>query len=297
MDIHHLKIFVAVYKEKSFSKAAESVNLSQPTISEHIKNLEEELRCTLFDRMGRHIIPTPEADRLYEGAVRILDEIERLREEVILDKYSIKGELRIGASTIPGSYILPTRAAEFKKRHPEVSFEIIIRDTAEVTTMVKNHELIMGVVGAKLAPETLEYQEIAKDDIILVCKSGFIEEELIGPSELRKIPFILREKGSGTRETFERYLQGVGIDPGDLNVVAVLGSTDSVKEAVKSALGASFVSRIAVEEELKRGLLKELQIEGLEIKRNFYVVTHKKRTLPKAYGEFIRFLKETYNLR
>jgi DNA-binding transcriptional LysR family regulator len=290
MDIHHLRIFVAVYKEKSFSKAAETINLSQPTISEHIKTLEKELSCRLFDRMGRQIIPTPEADRLYEGAIKILDDIEKLKEEVTLGRDSIKGELRVGASTIPGSYILPARAAEFKSRYPGVSFEIIIGDTGKITTMVKNHELIMGVVGAKLDPEVLQYQEVAEDDIILVCRSGFVEEDVVVPAKLKELPFILREKGSGTRETFEIYLHSVGIDLNSLNVVAVLGSTDSVKEAVKSGLGVSFISRIAVEEELKRGLLKELKIEGLDIKRNFYVVTHKKRTLPQTYIEFIRFL-------
>jgi DNA-binding transcriptional LysR family regulator len=116
MDIHHLKIFVSVYKNKSFTKASEELHISQPTISEHIKNLENSLECKLFDRLGRSIMPTVEADLLYPKALQILEDLDQIQQEITAAGTGVKGKLVIGASTIPGAYILPRMAYSFKKR-------------------------------------------------------------------------------------------------------------------------------------------------------------------------------------
>ncbi len=282
-----------VYKERSFSRAAEAVGLSQPTVSEHIKSLERELRCRLFDRIGRTVIPTEEGERLYTGAVRLLDEIEALKEEVLSSERQIRGEIVLGASTIPGAYLLPSVAAEFKAHHEGVSFEIVIEDTAKVTEMVRTHQILMGVVGAKLTPADLNYEEVAEDEVILVCRPEVLRDPAItdlGVEDLKTLPFIMREVGSGTREAFEKYLQSKGINIDDLNTVATLGSTDAVREALKAGLGVGYISRVAVRDELTRGELKEIRIEGFSIQRRFYLITHKKRSLPRVYREFRGFL-------
>ena len=130
MEIHHLKIFASVYRHRSFTRASEELRISQPTISEHIKNLENSLDCTLFDRLGRSIMPTAVAEILYPKALQLLDDIDLIREEVSAAGTEIKGRLIIGASTIPGTYILPRAAHSFKKEHPEVAFDIRINDSA-----------------------------------------------------------------------------------------------------------------------------------------------------------------------
>ena len=290
MDIHHLKIFIHVFKNRSFSRASEELYLSQPTVSEHIKNLELELGCKLFDRVGRTVIPTREAEVLYPHAVQILEGMERLKQDVSTVRGDIKGSLLIGASTIPGTYILPTLASEFKRQNPEVSFEVIIEDSGKITDMVLNHELILGMVGAVMEQKRLDYLPFMKDELILAASEGVRNNEAIGIKEVLKIPFVIREKGSGTRRTMERFLEKTGIDARNLNIVAVLGSTDSVKQALKAGLGASILSRVAVQDELKAGLLKEITIKGLKMTRFFYLITHKRRTLPNPYDAFYEYL-------
>lgn len=290
MDIHQLKIFVAVYRERSFSKAAQRVGLSQPTVSEHIKALEKDLGVRLFDRVSRTVIPTVYANRLFEGAINLIEEAERLRDRVLEKEPKLAGEIRIGASTIPGSYIMPQKTAEFKKKYPEVYFEIFIGDTREVTEMVLSHRLLVGVVGAELEPSRLKYQKLKDDEIVLASHPDLVGDDVLGKNDLLKLPFILREEGSGTRKAFEEALERIGLQIKDLNVVAVLGSTDAVKQALKRGLGVSFISKIAIEEELSEGSLKLLPIKGFSIKRVFSIVTHPKRTLPQRYQVFLEFL-------
>ncbi|GBE38488.1 HTH-type transcriptional regulator CysL [bacterium BMS3Bbin08] len=293
MDIQHLKIFISVYKNRGFSKAAVELHLSQPTISEHIKNLEFELGCKLFDRVGRTIIPTREAGIIYPKALQIIEDLEKLREELSHAGSNIKGQLILGASTIPGTYILPVMASEFKKLYPEVSFEIIIEDSRKITDMVLNYDLILGAVGAEMEPGKINYLPFIEDELILAAGEKVIPKNTISVKGLKDVPFILREEGSGTLKTMERFLNKKGIDIGELNVVAVLGSTDSVKQAIKSGLGASILSRIAIKDELTCGALKEIRIRGLKMKRSFYLITHKKRALPNPYNAFYNYLKDS----
>ena len=290
MDIHHLKIFVSVYRNRSFSKASEENRISQPTISEHIKNLELELGCVLFDRLGRSIVPTREAEMLYPRALQIIESLDEIRDEITRAGGVVKGEIVLGASTIPGTYILPLLAAEFKKRFPDVSFEILIEDSKKITDRVLSHEIQLGIVGAVMESGKLEYRPFVEDDLVLASPPGLIRKKTIDVRDLSAIPFVLREKGSGTRKTMEEFLRRKGMSLNSLQVVACLGSTDSVKQALKAGLGASILSRIAIAEELKRGMLREIRITGLEMKRHFHLVKHRRRTLPNHYSEFYDYL-------
>lgn len=292
MDIHHLKIFVSVYKNKSFTRASEQLYISQPTISEHIKNLENSLGCRLFDRMGRSIMPTTEADVLYPKALQILDDLDRMQEEINRAGIGVKGKLVIGASTIPGTYILPRVACSFKKQYPDVAFEILIEDSSKITGMVLQHELLCGIVGAKMTSDKLVYEPLLEDELVLVATEKVLDEKSVTLGKLASIPFLLREKGSGTRQTFESFLAKNNISTDSFNIVATLGSTSSVKQAVKESLGASVISRIAVQEELENGILQEIRIKNLKMKRKFYQVRQKKRTLPPQYLAFCKHLKK-----
>lgn len=294
MDIHHLKVFLSVFKNKSFSKASEQLNLSQPTISSHIRTIEGELDCKLFDRIGRTIIPTKEAEHLYVHAAEIAENLEEIKTKLGLLKKDIKGELIVGASTIPGTYIIPSMVSEFKRKYPTVSFQVLIGDSKKITDMVVNHELLLGIVGAMMEHGKAEYSPFVEDELILVSSSKISGEKTVNAKELIDIPFILREEGSGTRKIMEKYLSESGINLTNLNLIAVLGSTESVKEAVKAGLGASILSRVAVRSELKAGIVKEIRIKGLSMRRNFYIIKHKKRTLPNNYRVFLDYLKSRH---
>ena len=294
MDIHHLKIFVSVYKNKSFTKASEKLHISQPTISEHIKNLEKSLDCKLFDRLGRSIMPTAEADILYPKALQILDDLDQIQEDISAAGTGIKGKLIIGASTIPGAYILPRMAYTFKKQYPDVAFEILIEDSGKITNMVLQHDLFFGIVGAKMTSEKLDYEPLIEDELVLVATPKLLPQKTITLDKLRSIPFLQREIGSGTRQTFENFLKKNTITTNTFNIVATLGSISAVKQAVKENLGASVISRVAVQEELDSSILHEIPIINMKMKRKFYLVLQKKRTLPTQYAAFCEHMKKKY---
>ncbi len=290
MDIHQLKVFSAVYRNRSFTKAAEEMRISQPTISEHVKNLERDLGCRLFDRLGRAIIPTSEAELIFPRACQLIEDLERMREEVAASAESLQGSITIGASTIPGTYLLPRLALQFKRQNPDVVFNILIGDTAEITEKVLQHELRLGVVGARLSPQKLDYLPFIDDELVLVGSPGLFDKDEIDFAELRHVPFLLREEGSGTRRVMEEYLQQKKLSVRELNVVASLGSTGSVREALKEGPAASILSRAAVREELATGVLREYRLDGLTMERSFFLITHKRRSLPNQYQAFFEFL-------
>ena len=290
MDIHQLKLFVSVYKNKSFTKASEKLHISQPTISEHIKNLENSLSCKLFDRLGRSIMPTAEADVLYPKALQILVDLDQIQEEITAAGTGIKGKLVIGASTIPGTYILPRVAFSFKKQYPDIAFEILMEDSSKINNMILQHELLCGIVGARMTSDKLEYSPLIEDELVLVASPKVLPFKSISLDKLATIPLLQREKGSGTRQTFENFLEQK-MSTADFNIVATLGSTSAVKQAAKEGLGASVISRIAIQEELANKTLQEITIKKLKMKRKFYLVRQKKRTLPAQYAAFFKHMK------
>jgi len=277
-----------VYKHRSFTRAAEELFTSQPTISEHIRNLEEQLDCKLFDRLGRTILPTAEAELLYPRALTILEDLTRLEEEIMSAGKTVSGRLLLGASTIPGAYILPRLAASFKNRYPDISFEIKISDSAAVVQSILNNNLLMGFVGAKQEAKSLQYHVLTEDELVLIAAENNPIPETISPAELCTYPFIMREQGSGTRRTIESILEQARLTIDKLQTSATLGSSTAVKEAVKADLGLSIISRYAIRDELKRGCIKTVNISDFNMKRPFYIVLSKKRTLPHHYSVFLQ---------
>ena len=297
MDTRHLKIFATVYKTRSFTKAAQTLFTSQPTISEHMRNLENSLGCKLFDRLGRSIMPTPEADLLYPKAIEILDEMSKIEETLASVGNTVSGELLIGASTIPGAYILPAYAASFKNRYPEISFQINISDSATIIKRVVNNELYLGVVGARLNSGKVTFTPFKNDELVLAAAPDYAIEDEISPAKLYDLEFLFREQGSGTRKSIEDILAKLGVNTNRLKTRATLGSSTAIKEAIKAGLGVSIISRVAIHDELEFGLLKQVKIKGMEMIRSFYIVTPEKRTMPNHYTVFANALEKSGNAR
>lgn len=290
MDIHQLRVFASVFKNKSFSKASDELYLTQPTVSDHVKSLEEELNCKLFDRLGRTIIPTKEAEALYSHAMEIIEKANNIKDFIGHLKKEVTGELVIGASTIPGTYLMPSIMAKFRKIYPSISFQILISDSRGIVEKISRHELLIGIVGAKLANSQITYMPFLEDELIVVSSLLLTKNKQLTLKELMKLPMVLREEGSGTRRETEKILEDKGVSLEDIKVAGIFGSTDAIKQAVKAGLGVSILSRLSVKDELEHSVLNEIKIVNMEMKRKFYIITHKKRTLPFAYDIFIEHL-------
>lgn len=290
IDIHLLKVFVSIYKNRNFTKAGEELYLSQPTISTHIKVLENFLGCRLFDRMGKKVVPTIHASILYDKALEILDLTSNLKNLVLNKGETQNNTVELGASSIPAAYILPKFFSRFSQLYGNIFLKVIAMDSRQVIDSVSNFELLFGLTGSKTADNSLEFIPFAKDEIILVAHPKMIKKHIINIRELKKMPIILRERGSGTLVEVLKNLERLGLTMEDLNIVAEFGSNEAVKEAVINGLGVSFLSSLSVSNEIKNKGIKKIYISDLKIERSFYIVKHKKRTLPLHYKNFIDLL-------
>lgn len=296
MDIHHLRVFASVYKNRSFSRASEELLLSQPTVSDHIKTLEEDLGCRLFDRLGRSIIPTIEADALYVKAAEIIEKTDELKIAVSSASATISGTITFGSSTIPGSFIMPQLMATFRKQHPDVNFMMTTSDTKEIVSKVASHELIFGICGSMIDNEHISYRPLFEDNLIAVAAPAMKLKQKMTIKQLSQHPFVMRELGSGTRREIEKIFEKNGMNTSKLSITAVVGSTDSLKQTVKAGLGIGIVSKIAVADETRDKSLLEIDLCSIVMKRKFYIATHKKRTLPPLYNEFIKLILQPFVL-
>lgn len=293
MDFRQLETFVAIAKLKSFSKAADCLFLSQPTISSHISNLEKELNTTLINRTNKKISLTKAGEILFQHAVNILN----IREEAKykLDEFNgkIVGNIEIASSTIPEQYIIPELICEFNKLYPDVSFNLLHYDSQQVVDGIIRGEIDFGIVGAKISHNHLKYIELLNDELLFITQ---YDPELhqgnaeISLKNILKKNFIFRERGSGTRSLFENALNENNIDINSLNIVAYVENTEAIKQCVRRGLGVSFLSKRAVEDEVKFNLLTALKIKELSLRRKFYFVYHKFRSPSPLEAEFHKFV-------
>ncbi|MBI5893466.1 MAG: LysR family transcriptional regulator [Deltaproteobacteria bacterium] len=292
MELKFLEIFCKVVEERGFSKAASALFLTQPTISSHIKTLEDEIGIKLLDRLGRDVVPTKAGEVLYKYAREIVNLKTNAIQALNEFKGAVKGKLVIGGSTIPGEYILPEYIAGFKKTHPDITVTLKIGDTQDIIDMVLNGSVEMGVVGSKTNDKRSECKEFLKDELVLIVSDKHFKniKGKIDKKDLKNLPIIIREQGSGSRKTIEEIFKRHGIDIEDLNIVAEFGSTEAVKQAVKSGIGVSFVSSFAVKSEIQNKTLKAIPIKDFNITRHFYITIDKTRTTSPICQSFIKSL-------
>jgi len=298
MDLWHLKVFCKLVELKSFSKAGEAVRLSQPTVSSHIKELENYFGVQLVDRLSRQTVPTKAGELLYRYAHRLTalrDEAEAAMAEFL---GQIKGRLTIGGSTIPGGYILPRWIGLFARDYPQVQVALIVADTTEILTRIAEGELDIGMVGARSDDRRLHQVPLVEDRLCLAVPSGhpWARKRSVPVSALAGEPFIIREQGSGTQRTIEEHLAAAGIQTGSLRIAAELGSTQAVLQGIKNGVGISIVSTLALADDLKAGTLKRVNIEGLDLKRQFFLSRHRQRTPAPVCRAFVDFLRQQEGL-
>ncbi len=292
MDLRQLEIFVKVAELGSFSRAAEALFLTQPTVSEHIRGLEEEIGARLLDRLGRGAAPTKAGQLLLGYAQRILELHREARQALDDFQGRMSGELVIGASTIPGEYVLPALIGRFKEKYPDIAITLLIGDSQRVVDWVLEGRVEVAVVGAQIDHRSLEYRRLMPDELVVVVSAvhPWHAKKGVTLDEVRSEPLIVRERGSGSRGALERALAEVGLDLGAFRVAGEMGSTQAIKQAVKAGVGISLISKRAVVEECQHGILHCVKVKDLRVSRFFYSVINTTRSRSPLAEAFLAFL-------
>ncbi|MGO0121665.1 selenium metabolism-associated LysR family transcriptional regulator [Desulfothermobacter acidiphilus] len=291
MKLSWLQTFVLVAEKRSFSIAARELDLTQPAVSKHIAMLEAYLETKLIDRDQRQLVLTEAGEILLPYARSVIQTLNEAEKAVKTHAEQIKGAFDIGASTIPGHYVLPQLIRRFREKYPQVRINLQIADTEKVQQQVLEQKFCLGAVGAPPEFPTLEAVPFATDEIVLVLPVAhpLANREAIAPETLLELDWVRREKGSGTRQTVEEHLRRWGISPEKLHVVAEFNTTEAVLAAVEAGLGGAFVSRGAAESRCQQGKLACVRLEGRALHRELYLIYSRYRTLPHLARLFLQF--------
>jgi len=294
MTLRQLEVFLAVAKEKSFSLAAKKIHSSQPTLSEHISELESELGKQLFFRHGRRrVVTVTEAGRVFEQfAERAVSAVEGARQALADLDGLAHGSLLIGASTTPGLYVLPRIVAAFRTKYPGVDVKLQIANSQAIEGRVRERELDLGIVGGHaLRPGQECLATGMLDELVLIVspEHAWARRRDIAPESLADEPLLVREEGSATRSVTERALQQAGVK---FRVTMELDHPEAIKQGVMAGLGVAFVSRFAVRGETTTGRLCELRLRGVRIQRHFHVIHHEARRVTASARAFMELLEQ-----
>ncbi|QJB58149.1 selenium metabolism-associated LysR family transcriptional regulator [Pseudodesulfovibrio sp. zrk46] len=296
MDVRKLEAFCKVYELQNFSKAGEVMYLSQPTISSHVANLEEELGVRLFDRMGRKVMPTQAGHVLYRSAVSVFEHLSQARASIEMLRDKIVGELVVGCSTIPSHHIMPGLLADFSAKYPDVTFVVRTSDSAEVIKRVASGDWPVGIVGQLPDEDGLSSEMILEDETAVVAsaKASWLPDtgKALSIDELVKLPWVMREKGSGTRRVLEGALEEVGQTLDALNVRCWVDGTCETIAHTLGGVGVSVTSKLASEPFVQNGSMVRLKVPFMEGVRKFYLVYHRDRHMFPALRTFVDFLRK-----
>jgi DNA-binding transcriptional LysR family regulator len=294
MDTKQLAAFCAVVERKSFSQAAERLGVTQPAVSLQIRALEERLGQRLLDRSGRRVEPTEAGRRLYRNAQRMLNLEENMLSDVAAaDRGRLAGTLKIGASTGPGAHLVPILLCEFQRAHPDLRVALSISDTQAVIEQVAARELELGVVGALRRHRSLEFEPLARDEIVLAVPPGHqAAGGTVTLEELQLETLIVMQEGAGVRQVVEEELRRAGLRLRGLRPQLELGLQESVKSAVAAGYGVAFISRTAIEGELAAGTLAWARVADIEPSRQLYVVRARARPATRVVGAFLEFTRD-----
>ncbi|HHW40573.1 MAG TPA: LysR family transcriptional regulator [Syntrophomonadaceae bacterium] len=294
MNFAWLQTFNVIVEEGSLTRAARALHLTQPAVSKQLRALEEYYGTPLFYRTTREIELTEAGKIVYQYSQKALDLIGKSRNEVQSLARIIQGELSLGASTIPGEYILPGFLGLFQQRYPGVRVKLEIGDSKAVAQKVAEGKLELGITGALIKGRNLRYELFFRDELVVVVPKGhrFAGRGSVTLEEFIAEPHVAREKGSGTRIAIENRLMELGVSPSALNISLELGSTEAVLNAVARGVGISLVSGYAARPRARVGELACLKIDGVPFERGLYFVTRKKPEPRTILRVFIDFLKE-----
>lgn len=293
MDIESLQTFVKVIELESFTKASQQLNLSQPTVSFHIKSLEEHFQTTLIDRTPKRFQITYTGDIVYQRAKQILALLDKARTEVYEFHHQLRGEIRIGASYTVGEYVLPSLLKTFSDLYPDVELNVAIKNTEHINQEVQLHELDIGLIEGQVKQKDLSPHPFMEDEMVVVVPAEHpLRHRKDGNfKELQDQTWICRERGSGTRDVMESLWDSYNIRPGKL---ITIGSNHGVIQGVKQGLGLSIISKTVAEHSDSKELIYPLPFIKSATRFFSYVIPGNEKEISKNVSVFIELVKEQH---
>lgn len=277
-----LKVFLTVAQRLSFTKAADELFISQPAVSRHISEIEKFYGTSLFERNGNRLKLTPKGEILRDYAQKIFSLHAEMDAEIRFLNLKHHGLIRIGASTTAAQYVLPQFLASFKSAYPHIGLEIKTDNTEKAEFMLLDHQTDLGVVEGNTKRKAIDYVPFMKDEIVLCTRSSTLIKPIIRIGELRKLRFVLREKGSGTLEIIRSSLLRHRLKLDELKTEIILENNESIKSYLRNSNTFAFISISAITEELKSNKLKIIDVENLNMERYYYAITRKETLSPEV---------------
>jgi len=293
MSDRRLQVFHTVAKLLSFTKAAESLHMTQPAVTFQVRQLEEYFNTRLFDRTHNRINLTEAGKRVYEFSdtiFQVYSEMENAVREITGD---VNGVLIIGASTTIAEYMLPALLGDFKAKYPDVNLRLRVSNSEGIVSMVENNVIDLGVVEAAVVNKNLAVELCRTDRLVAVVPPNheFAKHETLHIKDLLKYPYICREEGSGTREVILEYLEKVGVAKEELNIIMELGSPEALKGAVEAGIGVTIISRATLNKEIKLGTLIAIDLEP-KLERPFSFVHQKQKFRQHTVEKLLEFARQ-----
>lgn len=293
MEFKQIEAYVRVYELQSFSKAADEMFLSQPSVSAYLTALEKELKTQLIYRSTREFIPTKSGRLFYEYAKDLLSLRDKSVASIKNLSDSPAGTVDILASSVPAQYILPEILGDFHRTYPDITFTIARADTAETVKGIAAHKSEIGFVGAKIENPKCVYEKFMSEKLVIIApnRQRFKEADPKDAARLlRSEYFIAREAGSGTRLEYEGYLKKIGVSAGELKSCACFNDTQSILHAVAGGLGLSIVSELAAKHCIQQKMVIPICDASLP-ERHFYMVLKKNCVLSATVDAFVQFVR------
>lgn len=289
MTIRHLKIFLAVCDGGcNTTRAAEALTMAQPAVSLALKELEQYYGVVLFDRVGRHLQITAAGKRLWEYASHITSLFDDM--EKGMRDWDTFGLLRVGASITIGSQFLPNYVKAFYARHPGTEIRAVIEPSDRLEAQILGSDLDLALMEGVSHSPSLESEEYMEDHLVVICpaRGRFVQGQTLTQEEFRSQKLLLREPGSGTRETFQRVMEEAGLS---VEPIWEAMSTTALVNAVINGLGITVLPHRMVLGPLSKGLVISVRVEGLEFRRKYYIVRHRAKYLTASARAFLNLCR------
>jgi DNA-binding transcriptional LysR family regulator len=286
----HLRTFLAAHRHRNYTRAGEEVFLSQSAVTRQVQLLERELGVRLFEQIGKKLHATSAGDALAREAAAVLGAMRRAAETVRGLREAEEGRLRVGASTTPGHYLLPEALGRFHRRFPRVELHYSVENSLRVEQRIVGNDLDLGVVGAHLAHADLHLEPLVEDEIVIFAGAShpLAVRKRLSLRDLCGALWVLREKGSATRQLFESSLLSHG---GKIERALELGCPEAVKATVAAGVGISFMSIHGLRSGGNRRRLKQLRVAGLELKRPIHLAWHQDKHVSPVMTTFLETLR------
>nr|WP_206761373.1 LysR family transcriptional regulator [Bacillus paralicheniformis] len=256
-----MKTFVTLAEVKNFTKTAELLLMSQPSVSMHIKNLEKEFQTKLFERSPKYLKITPTGETLYDRAKQMITIYEQTRQDILDHHNSIKGELKIGASFTIGEYILPSLLFDLQKEYPELELKAVIGNTEEIVQSVRLYKVDIGLIEGQTNEKELSVHAFMQDELFITASSNhpLAAKQDVTMADLQNQTWVTREVGSGTREYLNHVIRSNGLK---VKSFLTISSNQGIKETLMTGIGLSLLSESVIERDVQHGNLSVIRLKN-----------------------------------